>query len=135
MPCHRGPTTLMERMTMPTSPYSPPMCSKSVTHCKWYNSELGNSNYYTTFSVSKGVIVKTCIKFWQSLVKSRLVSNVERGTKSGRVRRELNLCVGSPVTEAYGKSDDVSESSRSYVGDGWRLCIKHREFFQNDNRK
>src|SRR5258705_14013817 len=63
------------------------------------------------------------------------VSNVEHGTKSGRVRRELNLCVGSPVTEAYGKSDDVSESSRSYVGDGQRLCIKHREFFQNDNRK
>src|SRR5260221_13583870 len=25
-------------------------------HCKQYNSELGNSNYYTTFSVSKGVI-------------------------------------------------------------------------------
>src|SRR6266436_8404779 len=24
--------------------------------CKRYNSELGNSNYYTTFSVSKGVI-------------------------------------------------------------------------------
>ncbi len=55
--------------------------------------------------------------------------------KSGRVRHELNLCVGSPVTEAYGKSDDVLESSQSYVGDRWRLCIKHREFFQNDNGK
>src|SRR5258708_3534189 len=67
--------------------------------------------------------VRTCIKFQRSLVKS------------GGVRCELNLCVGSPVTEAYGKSDDVSESSRSYVGDGQRLCIKHREFFQNDNGK
>ncbi len=55
--------------------------------------------------------------------------------KSGGVRHELNLCVGSPVTEAYGKSDNVSELSWSYVGDGQRLCIKHREFFQNDNRK
>src|SRR5258707_2904604 len=82
-----------------------------------------------------GGSVKTCIKFQQSLVKSRLVSNVERSTKPGRVRCELNLCVGSPVTEAYGKSDEVSESSRSYVGDGQRLCIKHREFLQNDNRK
>src|SRR6266404_4198339 len=27
-----------------------------VTRCKRYNSELENSNYYTTFSVSKGVI-------------------------------------------------------------------------------
>src|SRR6266436_1596770 len=63
-------------------------------------------------------IVKTHIKFWQSLVKSGLVSNVECSTKSGGVRHELNLCVGSPVTEAYGKSDNVLESSRSYVGDG-----------------
>src|SRR5258707_3813260 len=79
--------------------------------------------------------VKTHIKFQQSLVKSRLVSNMEHSTKPGRVRCELNLCVGSPVTEAYRKSDEVSESSRSYVGDGQRLCIKHREFLQNDNRK
>ena len=68
-------------------------------------------------------------------MKSGLVSNVEHGMKPGGVRCKLNLCVGSPVTEAYGKSDDVSESSRSYVGDGWRLCVKHREFFQNDNGK
>ncbi len=68
-------------------------------------------------------------------MKSRSVSNVEHSTKSGGVRHELNLCVGSPVTEAYGKSDDVSESSQSYVGDRRRLCIKHREFFQNDNGK
>ena len=68
-------------------------------------------------------------------MKSRSVSNMERGTKSGGVRHELNLCVGSLVTEAYRKSDDVSESSRSYVGDGWRLCVKHREFSQNVNRK
>src|SRR5258708_32070261 len=27
-----------------------------TNQCKRYNSELGNSNYYTTFSVSKGVI-------------------------------------------------------------------------------
>src|SRR5258708_35879341 len=54
--------------------------------------------------------VKTRIKFWWSPVKSGSVSNVERGTKSGRVRRELNLCVGSPVTEAYSKSDDGAES-------------------------
>src|SRR5260221_1874594 len=81
------------------------------------------------------MFVKTCIKFRRSPVKSGSVSNMEHGMKSGRVRRELNLCVGSLVTEAYGKSDDVSESSRSYVGDGWRLCIKHREFPQNVNRK
>ena len=55
--------------------------------------------------------------------------------KSGGVRHELNLCVGSLVTEAYGKSDDVSESSWSYIRDGRRLCIEHREFFQNDNGK
>src|SRR5258707_11879348 len=79
--------------------------------------------------------VKTHIKFRQSPVKSRSVSNVEHGTESGGVRRKLNLCVGSPVTEAYGKSDDVLELSQSYVGDGRRLCVKHREFFQNDNRK
>src|SRR5258708_4780413 len=79
--------------------------------------------------------VKTRIKFRRSPVKSGSVSNVERSTKSGGVRHELNLCVGSPVTEAYGKSDNVSESSRSYVRDGWRLCVKHREFFQNDNGK
>src|SRR5258707_2631689 len=30
--------------------------SPSLRWCKQYNSELGNSNYYTTFSVSKGVI-------------------------------------------------------------------------------
>src|SRR5258708_27952006 len=29
---------------------------EQVIQCKWYNSELGSSNYYTTFSVSKGVI-------------------------------------------------------------------------------
>ena len=68
-------------------------------------------------------------------MKSRLASDVECGTKLGGVRCELNLCVGSLVTEAYGKSDDVLESSRSYVGDRRRLCVKHREFFQNDNRK
>src|SRR5258708_16497985 len=75
--------------------------------------------------------VKTHIKFQWSPVNSGSVSNVEHGTKSGRVRRKLNLCVGSPVTEAYRKSDDVSESSRSYIGDGRRLCVKHREFSQN----
>src|SRR5260221_10243892 len=48
---------------------------------------------------------------------------------------ELNLCVGSLVTEAYGKLDNVSELSQSYIRDRWRLCIKHREFFQNDNGK
>ncbi len=80
-------------------------------------------------------LVKTHIKFRWSLVKSGSVSNVEHGTKSGGVRCELNLCVGSPVTEAYGKSDDVSESSQSYVRDGWRLCVKHREFFQSENGK
>ena len=79
--------------------------------------------------------VKTHIKFRQSLVKSGLVSNVERGMKSGGVRCELNLCVGSLVTEAYRKSDNVLESSQSYIGDRWRLCVKHREFFQNDNGK
>ncbi len=68
-------------------------------------------------------------------MKSGSVSNVEHGTKSGGVRCKLNLCVGSLVTEAYRKSDDVSELSQSYVGDGQRLCIKHREFFQNDNGK
>src|SRR5258708_13291118 len=31
MPCHRGQTTPAERMTMPTSPYSPPMCLKFIT--------------------------------------------------------------------------------------------------------
>src|SRR5260221_925169 len=31
MPCHRGLTTLTERMTTPMSPYSPPMCLKFVT--------------------------------------------------------------------------------------------------------
>src|SRR5258708_31714405 len=46
--------------------------------------------------------VKTHIKFQRSPVKSGSVSNVECSTKSGGVRRELNLCVGSPVTEAYG---------------------------------
>ena len=79
--------------------------------------------------------VKTHIKFQQSPVKSGSVSNVEHGMKSGRVRCELNLCVGSPVTEAYRKSDNVSESSQSYVGDRQRLCIKHREFLQNVNGK
>ena len=79
--------------------------------------------------------VKTHIKFRQSPVKSGSVSNAECGMKSGGVRCKLNLCVGSPVTEAYGKSDDVLESSWSYVRDGQRLCVKHREFFQNDNRK
>src|SRR5260221_14149645 len=79
--------------------------------------------------------VKTCIKFWRSPVKSGSVSNVEHGTKSGGVRRKLNLCVGSLVTEAYGKLDDVSELSWGYVRDGWRLCIKHREFPQNVNGK
>src|SRR5258708_18613019 len=69
------------------------------------------------------------------MLKSRGVSNIECGMKSCAVRHELNLCVGPPVTEAYGKSDDVSELSRSYVGDGWRLCVKHREVFQNDNGK
>ena len=55
--------------------------------------------------------------------------------KPGGVRCKLNLCVGSLVTEAYGKLDKVSELSWSYIRDGWRLCIKHREFFQNDNGK
>ena len=68
-------------------------------------------------------------------MKSGSVSNVERSMKPGGVRHELNLCVGSPVTEAYGKSDNVSESSWSYVGDGRRLCVKHREFSQNVNGK
>ena len=54
--------------------------------------------------------------------------------KPGGVRHELNLCVGSPVTEAYGKSDNVSELSQSYIGDRQRLCVKHREFFQSENR-
>ena len=81
------------------------------------------------------VCVKTHIKFRQSPVKSRSVSNAEHSMKSGGVRCELNLCVGSPVTEAYGKLDDVLELSRSYVRDGQRLCVKHREFFQSDNRK
>ena len=79
--------------------------------------------------------VKTHIKFRHSLVKSGSVSNMERSTKSGGVRHELNLCVGSLVTEAYGKSDGVSESSRSYIGDGRRLCVKHRGFSQNVNGK
>src|SRR5258708_9313228 len=79
--------------------------------------------------------VKTHIKFQRSLVKSRSVSNMEHSTKPGRVRCKLNLCVGSPVTEAYRKLDNVLESSWSYVRDGWRLCVKHREFFQNDNGK
>src|SRR5260221_11094607 len=79
--------------------------------------------------------VKIRIKFRRSPVKSRLVSNMECGTKPGRVRCELNLCVGSPVTEAYGKSDDVLELSWSYVGDGRRLCVKHRQFPQNVTRK
>src|SRR6266436_6392556 len=46
-----------------SSPMSPPAwkhCPRALQGlrrcCKWYNSELGNSNYYTTFSVSKGVI-------------------------------------------------------------------------------
>src|SRR5258708_4433723 len=60
---------------------------------------------------------------------------MEHGTKPGGVRCKLNLCVGSLVTEAYRKSDDVSELSRSYIRDRQRLCVKHREFFQNDNRK
>ena len=66
------------------------------------------------------IIVKTHVKFQQSPVKSRLVSNVECGTKPGGVRHELNLCVGSLVTEAYRKSDNVLELSQSYIGDGWR---------------
>src|SRR5258708_169312 len=86
-------------------------------------------------STSRCTSVKTRIKFRQSPVKSGSVSNMERSMKSGGVRCELNLCVGSPVTEAYGKLDDVSGSSRSYVGDRWRLCIKHREFSQNVSGK
>src|SRR5258708_30462490 len=93
------------------------------------------SGHLTVTGCQSGNTVKTCVKFQQSPVKSRSVSNVEHGMKPGRVRHELNLCVGSPVTEAYGKLDDVSELSQSYVGDGQRLCVKHREFFQNDNRK
>src|SRR5258707_15655102 len=64
--------------------------------------------------------VKNHVKFWQSPVKSGSVSNVEHSTKPGRVRHELNLCVGSPVTEAYGKLDNVLELSQSYVRDGQR---------------
>ncbi len=56
-------------------------------------------------------------------MKSRSVSNMEHGTKPGGVRHELNLCVGSPVTEAYGKLDNVSELSRSYVGDVRSCCL------------
>src|SRR5260221_8941708 len=93
------------------------------------------SGHLTVTSCQSGNTVKTCVKFQQSLVKSGSVSNMEHGMKPGRVRHELNLCVGSLVTEAYGKLDDVSESSWSYVGDRWRLCVKHREFFQNDNGK
>ncbi len=89
----------------------------------------------TTSSQVLSIIVKNHVKFQWSPVKSRSVSNVEHGMKPGRVRHKLNLCVGSPVTEAYRKSGNVLESSQSYVGDGWRLCVKHREFFQNDNRK
>ena len=57
--------------------------------------------------------VKICVKFRQTPVKSRLVSDVEHGMKLGRVRHKLNLCVGPPVTEAYGKLEDVSELSQS----------------------
>src|SRR5260221_9343986 len=96
---------------------------------------MSGSGHLTVTSCQSGNTVKTHVKFWRSPVKSGSVSNVEHSMKPGRVRCELNLCVGSLVTEAYGKSDDVSELSRSYVGDGQRLCIKHREFFQNDNGK
>src|SRR5258708_5651743 len=96
---------------------------------------MSGSGHLTVTSCQSGNTVKTHIKFWQSPVKSGSVSNVEHGMKSGRVRCELNLCVGSLVTEAYGKSDDVSELSWSYVRDRRRLCVKHREFFQNDNGK
>src|SRR6266446_3543931 len=97
---------------------------------KWWTSPMSPN-----LDIGPWTFVKTHVKFRRSLVKSGSVSNVEHGMKPGGVRCELNLCVGSPVTEAYGKSDDVSELSQSYVRDGQRLCIKHREFFQNDNGK
>ncbi len=57
--------------------------------------------------------VRTHVKFQQTPVKSRSVSDVEHSMKLGRRRNELNLCVGSLVTEAYRKSEDVSELSQS----------------------
>src|SRR5258708_9059433 len=81
---------------------------------------MSGSRHLTVTGCQSGNTVKNCVKFWQSPVKSRLVSNVEHDTKPGGVRCKLNLCVGSPVTEAYGKSDNVSELSQSYVRDGWR---------------
>src|SRR6266481_3079644 len=95
---------------------------------------MSGSGHLTVTGCQSGNTVKTCIKFQQSPVKSGSVSNMEHGTKSGGVRCELNLCVGSLVTEAYGKSDNVSELSQSYIGDRQRLCVKHREFFQSENR-
>src|SRR5260221_10338677 len=71
-------------------------------------------------SCQSGNTVKNCVKFQQSLVKSRSVSNVECSMKPGRVRCELKLCVRSPVTEDYGKAGSVLELSRSYVRDGQR---------------
>src|SRR5260221_12888255 len=45
------------------------MICASHVQCKRYNSELGNSNYYTTFSVSKGVIQRKK-ESWSSATSS-----------------------------------------------------------------
>src|SRR6266436_6971760 len=81
---------------------------------------MSGSGHLTVTSCQSGNTVKNCVKFQQSLVKSRSVSNVECSMKPGRVRCELNLCVHSLVTEAYGKSGGVLELSQSYVRDGQR---------------
>ena len=112
---------------LPSSiPLSPPVCfyvtfvsslflhlSSCVVLCNiWLHCRQGE-----TQSHAPNQPVKNCVKFQQSPVKSGSVSNVEHSTKPGGVRCELNFCVGSPVTEAYGKLDEVSELSWSYVGD------------------
>src|SRR5258708_24553931 len=74
---------------------------------------MSGSGHLTVTGCQSGNTVKNHVKFQRTLVKSGLVSNVECGMKLGIVRHELNLCVGSPVTEAYRKSEDVSELSRS----------------------
>jgi len=51
--CSKGTVHLCSRQCMTAIMH---LHSRAFVWCKWYNSELGNSNYYTTFSVSKGVI-------------------------------------------------------------------------------
>src|SRR5258708_30792394 len=66
--------------------------------------------------------IQTSQSSQSSITSCPVFPDVEHGMKLGGVRCELNLYIGSPVTVAYGTSEDVLESSWS-LGQRWMEMV------------